>query len=51
MLGYAYILTHPGIPCLFWEHNFGGWSACYAAVASRGAICIPACLFADRMLE
>ena len=24
MLGYAYILTHPGIPCLFWEHHFGG---------------------------
>ncbi|KAI3436462.1 hypothetical protein D9Q98_005879 [Chlorella vulgaris] len=20
--GYAYILTHPGIPCLFWEHHF-----------------------------
>lgn len=19
---YAYILTHPGIPCLFWEHHF-----------------------------
>ncbi|EFN58641.1 hypothetical protein CHLNCDRAFT_29945 [Chlorella variabilis] len=22
MLGYAYILTHPGIPCLFWEHHY-----------------------------
>ncbi|GIL76645.1 hypothetical protein Vretimale_8845 [Volvox reticuliferus] len=21
-LGYAYILTHPGIPCLFWDHVF-----------------------------
>ncbi|GIL50540.1 hypothetical protein Vafri_6713 [Volvox africanus] len=21
-LGYAYILTHPGIPCLFWDHLF-----------------------------
>lgn len=20
LLGYAYILTHPGIPCLFWDH-------------------------------
>lgn len=20
--GYAYILTHPGTPCLFWEHLF-----------------------------
>ncbi|KAL4441004.1 hypothetical protein ABPG77_010435 [Micractinium sp. CCAP 211/92] len=22
MVGYAYILTHPGVPCLFWEHHF-----------------------------
>ncbi|HOD42650.1 MAG TPA: alpha-amylase C-terminal beta-sheet domain-containing protein [Candidatus Wallbacteria bacterium] len=22
MTGYAYILTHPGIPCVFWEHYF-----------------------------
>ena len=22
MQGYAYILTHPGIPCIFWEHIF-----------------------------
>lgn len=22
MLGYAYILTHPGTPCLFWEHIY-----------------------------
>lgn len=22
MQGYAYILTHPGIPCLFWEHVY-----------------------------
>eukprot|EP00928_Gymnodinium_smaydae_P053487 TRINITY_DN37464_c0_g1_i1.p1 TRINITY_DN37464_c0_g1~~TRINITY_DN37464_c0_g1_i1.p1 ORF type:complete len:648 (+),score=45.33 TRINITY_DN37464_c0_g1_i1:47-1945(+) len=22
MIGYAYILTHPGIPCLFWDHLF-----------------------------
>ncbi len=22
MLGYAYILTHPGTPCLFWEHVY-----------------------------
>jgi alpha-amylase len=20
--GYAYILTHPGMPCIFWEHAF-----------------------------
>ncbi|GLC36330.1 Alpha-amylase A type-1/2 [Pleodorina starrii] len=23
-LGYAYVLSHPGIPCLFWDHVFGG---------------------------
>jgi len=22
MVGYAYILTHPGIPCVFWEHYY-----------------------------
>ena len=22
MLGYAYILTHPGVPCILWEHYF-----------------------------
>ena len=22
MQGYAYILTHPGIPCVLWEHAF-----------------------------
>lgn len=22
MQGYAYILTHPGIPCVFWEHAY-----------------------------
>lgn len=22
MQGYAYILTHPGIPCVFWDHYF-----------------------------
>ena len=30
MLGYAYILTHPGIPCLFWEHHFGGLGAAHS---------------------
>lgn len=20
--GYAYVLTHPGVPCVFWEHYF-----------------------------
>jgi len=24
--GYAYILTHPGIPCIFWDHYFT-WGA------------------------
>ncbi len=21
-LGYAYLLTHPGVPCVFWTHYF-----------------------------
>ena len=21
-MGYAYLLTHPGIPCVFWSHYF-----------------------------
>lgn len=24
--GYAYILTHPGLPCIFWDHYFT-WGA------------------------
>lgn len=24
--GYAYIMTHPGMPCVFWEHYFD-WGA------------------------
>ena len=23
-LGYAYILTHPGLPCIAWEHMWDG---------------------------
>ncbi|OGR40752.1 MAG: hypothetical protein A2X28_08180 [Elusimicrobia bacterium GWA2_56_46] len=28
LMGYAYILTHPGIPCVFWPHFFD-WSQDY----------------------
>ena len=28
LLGYAYILTHPGIPCVFWPHFFD-WGSDY----------------------
>jgi len=39
MMGYAYILTHPGIPCVFWPHLFD-WGPSYktqiqALVAAR----------------
>ena len=27
-MGYAYILTHPGIPCVFWPHFFD-WGQAY----------------------
>ena len=30
MMGYAYILTHPGIPCVFWPHLFD-WGSDYKA--------------------
>ena len=30
LLGYAYILTHPGIPCVFWPHYFD-WGQAYKA--------------------
>jgi alpha-amylase len=26
-IGYAYILTHPGVPCVFWSHYFD-WDGC-----------------------
>ena len=28
LIGYAYILTHPGIPCVFWPHYFD-WGQAY----------------------
>ncbi|OGS12146.1 MAG: hypothetical protein A2234_06090 [Elusimicrobia bacterium RIFOXYA2_FULL_58_8] len=28
LMGYAYILTHPGIPCVFWPHYFD-WGQAY----------------------
>ncbi|PJA16911.1 MAG: alpha-amylase [Elusimicrobia bacterium CG_4_10_14_0_2_um_filter_56_8] len=28
LMGYAYILTHPGIPCVFWPHFFD-WGRAY----------------------
>jgi len=30
LIGYAYILTHPGIPCVFWPHYFD-WGPAYKA--------------------
>eukprot|EP00898_Chlorokybus_atmophyticus_P002293 jgi/Chlat1/3064/Chrsp21S03381 len=37
MAGYAYILTHPGVPCLFYDHAFdwGLWDQLKALVAVR----------------
>jgi len=37
LMAYAYLLTHPGVPCVFWPHYFD-WGAQY-----RGAI--------DRLME
>lgn len=37
MEGYAYILTHPGIPCVFWDHfyNWGHHDAIKALIQIR----------------
>ena len=34
MTAYAYILTHPGIPCVFWPHFFD-WGADYRDKLTR----------------
>ncbi|MCM2267401.1 MAG: alpha-amylase family glycosyl hydrolase [Elusimicrobiales bacterium] len=34
LMGYAYILTHPGIPCVFWPHFFD-WGPAYRAAIAR----------------
>lgn len=31
-LGYAYILTHPGVPCVAWEHM---WDARYTFIIKQ----------------
>ncbi len=33
LMGYAYILTHPGIPCVFWPHFFDWGQAYHDAIA------------------
>jgi alpha-amylase len=37
MQGYAYILTHPGIPCVYWVHHFdwGHGAAIKSLIAAR----------------
>ena len=39
MEGYAYILTHPGVPCVYWPHLFdwGLRDQVKALIAARGA--------------
>ena len=36
--GYAYILTHPGVPCVFWAHYFDWGSALQTAINNMIAI-------------
>lgn len=39
MQGYAYILTHPGTPCVFWDHIFeDGWSHLHKPIRDLLAI-------------
>ncbi|GIL81108.1 hypothetical protein Vretimale_12784 [Volvox reticuliferus] len=37
-LGYAYILTHPGIPCLFWDHVFSWGEGLRREISSLTAL-------------
>ncbi len=34
MMGYAYILTHPGVPCVFWPHFFN-WGKDYQSAITK----------------
>ena len=39
MQGYCYILTHPGTPCVFWDHMFeDGWSHLHKPIRDLLAI-------------
>ncbi|KAL6750310.1 glycoside hydrolase superfamily [Haematococcus lacustris] len=37
-LGYAYCLTHPGMPCIFWEHYFDWGSGLRTSIAQLAAL-------------
>jgi alpha-amylase len=37
-VGYAYILTHPGIPCVFWEDYFDKGPELQGAIKSLVAV-------------
>ncbi|KAF8062795.1 AMY1.2 [Scenedesmus sp. PABB004] len=36
--GYAYILTHPGVPCVLWEHHFGCGAELHNAIKTLAAV-------------
>lgn len=36
--GYAYVLTHPGTPCIFWDHLYAWGQDCHDRIAELAAL-------------
>ncbi|PNH11658.1 Alpha-amylase type B isozyme [Tetrabaena socialis] len=49
--GYAYILTHPGIPCVFWDHLFTWGEELTGVISSLAALRRRAGVVSDSKLE
>ncbi|KAG2489176.1 hypothetical protein HYH03_012402 [Edaphochlamys debaryana] len=50
-MGYAYILTHPGIPCIFWDHMFDWGEDLRKSITALAALRRKAGIRADSSLE
>ncbi|KXZ43538.1 hypothetical protein GPECTOR_87g400 [Gonium pectorale] len=50
-IGYAYILTHPGIPCVFWDHMFDWGDDLRRTIVQLAALRRRAGIVADSSLE
>eukprot|EP00198_Chlamydomonas_reinhardtii_P004866 XP_001694202.1 alpha-amylase [Chlamydomonas reinhardtii] len=50
-LGYAYILTHPGVPCVFWDHLFDWGEDVRKAITGLVALRRRAGLHSESKLE
>lgn len=47
--GYAYILTHPGIPCVFWDHYFTWGAELHNIIHTLAAVSPLGCCASGRM--